>query len=640
MKKKLFSILFFYFACWVFSQSLEDRQAIIRSNNEETISLMQKQIQAFSVDKKQKIDNFLNKNPEVLKRYEKDGVIYEIADISPFGTPIYYKTLNEGSSKTIQASSLYTGGELGLEINGENMVAGVWDSGLVLPTHVEFAGGKITVGDGVQKVNSHSTHVAGTIAAKGIDPKAKGIAPESSIISYDWINDFDEMSNFAANGYLVSNHSYGQASIDNNKFVLPTLYFGSYMKSAYQADLITYANKNYQIVQAAGNDRANAWYINPHKKGYELITTTGVSKNVLTVAAVEELLNYTKPSDVKMSTFSSPGPTDDGRIKPNISAKGVKVYSTYDNPDNKSYIELPGTSMATPAITGAVLLLQQHYKNLNAVYMRSATVRGLLQHTALEAGAFDGPDYSFGWGLANVKASAEAITNNKNTSLVEENILENNKTYTKIISIEDDKKPLIVSISWTDLPAKNYNFDETDPDVVYLVNDLDVRVTDPSGKIYYPWKLDGKKPWLSATQGDNIVDNFERIDIPNPKKGIYTITVSHKGNLQEIDASGNQIIGNQEYSLIITSSGLNLNPKAPLKLEANQLYPNPAKDILNIFIKSAGKYEIYDVTGKFIQSGELLEGENTIKVSNLSAGVYFFKSKTGSKSHTQKIIIL
>lgn len=640
MKKKLFSILFFYFACWMFSQSLEDRQAIIRSNNEETISFMQKQIQAFSVDKKQKIDNFLNKNPEILKRYEKDDVIYEIADISPFGTPIYYKTLNEGSSKTIQASSLYTGGELGLEINGENMVAGVWDAGLVLPTHVEFAGGKITVGDGVQKVNSHSTHVAGTIAAKGIDPKAKGIAPESSIISYDWKNDFDEMSNFAANGYLVSNHSYGQGTIDNNKFVLPTLYFGSYMQSAYEADLVTYANKNYQIVQAAGNDRANAWYINPHKKGYELITSTAVSKNVLTVAAVEELLNYTKPSDVKMSTFSSPGPTDDGRIKPNISAKGVKVYSTYDNPDNKSYIELPGTSMATPAITGAVLLLQQHYKNLNAVYMRSATVRGLLQHTALEAGAFDGPDYSFGWGLANVKASAEAITNNKNTSLVEENILENNKTYTKIISIEDDKKPLIVSISWTDLPAKNYNFDETDPDIVYLVNDLDVRVTDPSGKIYYPWKLDGKKPWLSATQGDNIVDNFERIDIPNPKKGIYTITVSHKGNLQEIDASGNQIIGNQEYSLIITSSGLNLNPKAPLKLEANQLYPNPAKDILNIFIKSAGKYEIYDVTGKFIQSGELLEGENTIKVSNLSAGVYFFKSKTGSKSNTQKIIIL
>lgn len=642
MKKVLFPVLLAYTINFSFSQTIEERRTILKSNDAGILSVMQKQVQAFSLEKEQKIEEFFKKNPEVLRRYEKNNVIYEIAEISPMGTPLYYRTLNEGSSRTIQASSLYTGGNLGLNVNGENMVAGIWDAGLALPTHVEFPGSKITAGDGITKVDQHSTHVAGTIAAKGIDTKAKGIASKATVISYDWTNDIKEMSNFAANGYLASNHSYGLTTIDDAGYVLPTLYFGSYMSSAYQADLVAYANKNYQIVKAAGNDGGNGWYINPHKHGYELITSIGISKNVLTVAAVDELLEYKQPSDVKIAAFSSPGPTDDGRIKPNISAKGVSVYSTINAPGNNSYGRMSGTSMSSPAITGSILLLQEHYKNLNTSFMRSATVRGLLQHTALEAGLSDGPDYKFGWGLADIKTSAQAITGNKTTSLIEENILENNKTYTKVIRVNDDTKPLIVSISWTDLPAKNYNSKENDPNVLYLVNDLDIRVTDPSGKTCYPWKLDGKNPSLAATKGDNIVDNFERIDIPNPIKGTYTITVSHKKSLQELDASGNQVIGNQEYSLIITGSGLDFNPSSPnppSKVVANTIYPNPAKDILNITMQSDGKYEIYEITGKYIGAGKLLEGENTINVSNLTKGIYIIKLKNGAKSHTHKIII-
>ena len=89
------------------------------------------------------------------------------------------------------------------------------------------------------------------------------------------------------------------------------------------------------------------------------------SKNGITSAAVEGVSNYTGPGDVVMSTFSNWGPTDDGRIKPDISSQGVDVSST-SNGSNTAYSNSNGTSMSAPAITGLLMLLQQHHNNINA----------------------------------------------------------------------------------------------------------------------------------------------------------------------------------------------------------------------------------------------------------------------------------
>ena len=112
-----------------------------------------------------------------------------------------------------------------------------------------------------------------------------------------------------------------------------------------------------------------------------------------------------------MSSFSGWGPTDDGRIKPDICANGVGLYSSYSGSDTQ-YASISGTSMATPNLSGSLLLLQQHYQNLfgTGSFMRSATLKGLVIHTADEAGSNPGPDYKFGWGLANMATAAQAIT--------------------------------------------------------------------------------------------------------------------------------------------------------------------------------------------------------------------------------------
>ena len=127
------------------------------------------------------------------------------------------------------------------------------------------------------------------------------------------------------------------------------------------------------------------------------------SKNSLTVAAVLGVPNYTGPESVSTTSFSNYGPTDDGRIKPDIATKGQAVFSTESTGDS-DYASKSGTSMAAPGITVVVLLLQEHNYNINSSYLKSASVKGLLAHTADECdtnffGA-DGPDYKYGWGLS------------------------------------------------------------------------------------------------------------------------------------------------------------------------------------------------------------------------------------------------
>src|SRR5690606_3891970 len=142
-----------------------------------------------------------------------------------------------------------------------------------------------------------------------------------------------------------------------------------YDSRARQIDNITFNNPYYLPVVSAGNDRgettAPGSTQNAAKAGYDLIFGHGNAKNALTVAAVGQVLNYTGASSVPLSSFSSWGHSDDGRIKPEISMKGVYVRSTLDTNDT-AYGFMSGTSMASPGVTGVITLLQQYHNHLYA----------------------------------------------------------------------------------------------------------------------------------------------------------------------------------------------------------------------------------------------------------------------------------
>ncbi|SEQ70176.1 fibronectin type III domain-containing protein [Epilithonimonas lactis] len=445
--------------------------------------------------------------------------------------PIYYITENRNAGITSRADRLYSGGSLGLSIEGQGMLAGVWDAGRPLLTHELFSN-RISLMDNSPYQHPHASHVAGTIIGTDAvqNGNARGMAFKGSAKAYDWDNDIAEVANAAAAGLLISNHSYGY-----NPYYISVDKFGKYDQVSKDYDEILFNAPYFQMVCAAGNSRI--YGVNTGKNGFDLITGHALGKNVITVAAVEEVLNYSGASSVVMSEFSSWGPSDDGRIKPDISAKGVHTFSAVNN-SNSSYDYYDGTSMASPSVGGTLLLLQQYYNQLNNSYMKASTLKGLMIHSADEAGAAPGPDYKFGWGLINAEKAANIIKDKNLFSKVEENTINNGETKEIVLS-SNGVDPLVVTVAWTD-PVGNLPSNATDDPTPNLVNDLDILVS-RDGVDYYPWKLNPANVNAAATKGVNNLDNVEKIEINTPLAGAYLLKINHKGNL---------VNQSQNYSLI------------------------------------------------------------------------------------------
>lgn len=624
-------ILFLFVICFssfVFSQKNYSNKDVILNTDLNRLKELKEMFDSEFIERENRVSVFLSKNPDIKRRFSANGVDKEIYDVDVHGNISYYETTNLQSAVTASANSIYSGGSLGLNIQGQGMTVSVWDSGPILDTHVEFPSPKVTSLD-FSATSDHGTHVMGTILAKGINPNARGLAFDANGLSYDWTNDYSEMTVAATSGLLVSNHSYWIGS-GLSEWIL-----GAYDSRAQQMDEIAYAAPFYLPVVAAGNDRNNTsnTIVNTHlqnKFGYDIIRGMQNAKNSLAVGAVNNVSNYMDESSVTMSAFSSWGPTDDGRIKPEIVAKGVSVYSTVADSDT-SYGFKQGTSMASPAISGVCLLLQQYYSSLNTSFMRASTLKGLLLHSAREAGYYNGPDYEYGWGLVDVQGAANIITQkNQALSVIEELPLTNGQVYTKTFTVSNPSN-VKVSICWTDKPAPLglVNSGTVDPNVSYLVNDLDLKVT-KTGTDHYPWKLDVTQPYAQATRTTtNNVDIFERVDIDNAV-GTYTITVNHKGN---IGSTG------QNFSLIV--SGLNLSlSNDDFSKDGFSIYPNPAESVLNIQTDSDlinAKIKIFDIAGKIVYSNNDLN-TNFIDISNLLKGFYILEINSENKNFTKKFI--
>ncbi|KAI9549768.1 hypothetical protein GHT06_004026 [Daphnia sinensis] len=170
------------------------------------------------------------KNRIPLRKINIDGSVTELININKFGVPIFYRTYNNNAALSTRASFLNSSGSLGLGLDGENMTIGVWDGGHPRITHQEFRNitGKVTIGEEstptfTPTLNFHAAHVVGTITASGVLPSAKGMAPKSKVIAFDWNDDFSEAISQAFNGLLVSSHSYGWDPEELRMVVFPLI---------------------------------------------------------------------------------------------------------------------------------------------------------------------------------------------------------------------------------------------------------------------------------------------------------------------------------------------------------------------------------------------------------------------------------
>ena len=522
-------------------------------------------------------------------RSDAEGCSYQLIAI-PNGRPLYLAPCNVNAAISTWANLIR--GASPYDLTGAGLNVGIWDHGSVLTTHQEFAG-RVTVKDGSAS-GWHACHPAGTIMAAGVNTNAKGMAPAAKILSYDYADAEPQMVLLAASGPLqtskiyLSNHSYdGLAGWETDTNVsghqgvhwFGTLSdredaaLGQYADYCSIWDQLCYNARYYLPVKSAGNNRGdNAptagtvfyyytdhWtsktydpatdpFSDNHKSGgFDTLTFTSCAKNALTVGAVNPAVSggVRSIAAATMTSFTGWGPTDDGRVKPDIVADGVNVFSV-SNENNTAYKTFTGTSVAAPSVAGSAVLLVEYYQKLfPSSAMLAGTLKALIIHTADDLGNA-GPDYSYGWGLMNAKAAADVLKSHKDhpleRHLIEDQLSTTNSSDTWTVWV-NNAGAFRVTLCWTDPPGPIQS-DLNSPTPV-LVNDLDLRVKGPGGSpTYMPYVLSRTSPANPATNADNAVDNVEQVYIASaPTAGYYTVTVSHKGTLSS---------GAQKYSLILT----------------------------------------------------------------------------------------
>lgn len=645
MKKKLLFCLFVLIGLVAASQSDAEIVKFTKTYNIKNINNLKYELYNKYLERETRIESYLKGNKTLSRKYKSKDKTYEIYDIID-GRPIYRTTHNLNSAKATKTDKLQTGGSLELNLEGINMKIGVWDAESVRGTHDEFKGDQTVPQSRVEypefpgafsgPISDHATHVAGTLIGKGSDANAKGMSPKATLRSFDWILDDGEALNEASNGLLISNHSYGVPIFSSEgEQQITSDNIGSYSEDAQTWDKLAFISPYYLAVNSAGNEGTNT-YSGGLGSGYDKLVGNKNAKNNLVVANANPILN---PSGalviLAINSSSSQGPTDDFRIKPDIAADGTNVYSSTAGSDT-DYSTYSGTSMASPNTAGTLLLLQEYYHQLNSSYMMSATLKGLVCHTAIDDTTKPGPDPVFGWGLLNAEVAANTIKNdiNGNSATIKEITLNDGETYIYQFS-SAGSGPISATICWTD-PAGIVSSSPNNILTPRLVNDLDLRLEDVSSTVFMPWKLDSANVAASAIKGDNTVDNIENIDISSSVSGDYTLKVSHKGSLTN---------GSQAFSLILTGTNLILGVSD--KLISNVLvWPNPTDEKLNLSFNTKGHkftVSLYDLQGRKIFSERietiLSKFNHSINTKGYNSGVYFLNIQSGSIVYNQKIII-
>ncbi len=420
----------------------------------------------------------------------------QVCFVEPFypdGEPENY------TGKTLHRSNVLDSQyETGRHYDGSDVKVMLQDDGIIGP-HIDYQG-RIGSQNLTYNYGNHGDHCAGTIFGSGnLDPTAAGMAPGAEL--HTWgaapgYPGFNDIANAYTNtGIRISSTSYSDGCN------------AGYTSLARTMDIQVHTYESLMHVFSAGNaGTQNCGY--GAGSGWGNITGGHkVGKNVIATA------NLTLTGG--LSGSSSRGPAHDGRIKPDISAKGTNVVSTIDPHD---YASFTGTSMACPGIAGSLAQLYQAYKELNGgTEPPGGLMKGLILNTADDLGN-TGPDFLFGWGHINNLKAVEALENETYMS----GEVSQGETNTHTLTVPEGVKEMKVMVYWTDKEASVSAS-------VALVNNLDITITDPGNEDHYPWLLNhyphADSLSLPAEKGVDALNNVEQVQVDDPAAGTYTLNV-------------------------------------------------------------------------------------------------------------------
>ncbi|GJM36007.1 MAG: hypothetical protein DHS20C18_50080 [Saprospiraceae bacterium] len=393
-------------------------------------------------------------------------------------------------------------GDPGIGYDGADVDLAIADDGAV--NHVDFRNRLMdftTINAG-----THGDMTAGiAIGAGNIDPLAKGVAPGATLHLFD-IGQYQHILN-------------APAHYDSDRIVITSTSYGEGCGAIYNysAQSIDEQVANFPVLFhcfSAGNsglNSCNAIYGSLEgPDGARYGNITGGRKAAKNTIAVGNLY-----FDDELRSTSSRGPTNDGRIKPDLCSQGQGNLSTNAN---NTYQLGGGTSAASPGIAGAAALLYQVYReNQGGDDPPSGLIKAALLNTAEDLGR-PGPDYDYGWGRANVSRAVEVIKNGQFSSGAVSTGLQD----FHVITVPANTAEVRVMVYWTD-PAPSTLAGRA------LVNDLDITLQSGSGQIYHPLVLSHTPDLDSLLQpayrGIDRTNNMEEVVWENPASGNYTLRV-------------------------------------------------------------------------------------------------------------------
>ena len=361
-------------------------------------------------------------------------------------------------------------------------------------------------------------------------------------------------------GARISTNSWGVPVQDANGN--PTNAEGTYTGNSATSDLFMWQHKDFQVFFAAGNDRSVSTV------NGMTVTPPSTAKDTVCVGSHNTESNW---GDI--SSFSSFGPTRDGRLKPDIASTGEDMYSAdgtdYDTDGQKdtSYLKMQGTSMATPTAAGGGALVKQYFKDgfypvnshspvaengfePSAALVKACLINGATDSTSstnsndhpysLNGFDMDYPNNDQGWGMTNTSDSLyfydekdggrEMRVQDFTSGLV----TGQNITYHYYMEAD---QPVEITLVWTDYPG-------VPADYGALINDLDLTVQDPAGNTYWGnnYGSSSRESDASNPAGRDRTNNVECALVKSPTAGEWNITVD----------AANVPIGAQPFALVVT----------------------------------------------------------------------------------------
>lgn len=436
------------------------------------------------------------------------------------------------------ATGLYEG------TTGKGVVVAVGDTGLDV-THPGFAG-KIALFDnmgnpGNQTSGSHGTHTAGTVLGSGawrstdagiaVPGKYAGIAPEARLVVENIFgaspSNVQAGIDNAMGGAVISSNSWSSGgSYDGDARLYDRMARDSWTDGANPLSL---GPQPVLYFFSAGNGGGTG---NAHR-----IASPSQGKNVVSVGATGDETNGVSMND--MAGFSSRGPADDERIKPDLVAPGDSVMSAmalgggFSNPQGTSYGEASGTSMSCPGAAGATAVAWQFYKDRLGVDPSPDMMKAILINGVDEMAAYPvlGPDQGFG--RINLSTSLLTLSARQQIWMDRPASLSTGEELVLTYPIADSLTPFVLTLTWLDEPADS----GASP---ALVNDLDLYVIGPSGEKYYGNKMDSSGNSIASTAGDRL-NTVEKVKFAAPSPGYYEVHIN----------GSNVPVGPQDFSLAI-----------------------------------------------------------------------------------------